>query len=77
MASTFISTFTISCPCGCGETLTASDAGFTSTTVSVEACTKVRAMGIVSTTIRKSEAYRLTVPTTVVSHRDGLVAFAA
>jgi len=72
-----LSHFSISCPCRCGEVVEAGDAGFSATTVTVEACTKVRAMGIVSTTIRKSEAYSLAVPTTVVSHRDGLVGFAA
>lgn len=70
-----VSAFSIACPCKCGAVVTASDAGFTATTVSVEACPAIQARGIVSTTIRKSEAYSLAVPTTVVSHRDGQVAF--
>ena len=71
-----MSRFAISCPCKCGAVVEASDAGFTATTVSVEACPAILARGIVSTTIRKSEAYSLAVPTTGLRHRDGMVVFA-
>lgn len=50
-------TFTIACPCGCGQRVEAADAGFAATTVTVAACDRQRAAGIASTTMRKSVAY--------------------
>jgi hypothetical protein len=52
-----MTTFTIACPCGCGETLTARDAGFTATSVEVDACSKRAGEGIASFNMRKSAAY--------------------
>jgi hypothetical protein len=63
-----LSTFSISCPCECGAAVTATDKGFAATTVKVAAC-------FGPAVIRKSDAYERTIPTTVISHRDGLVAF--
>lgn len=77
MASTpFTTTFAVSCPCGCGETVDAADAGFSATTVEVAACTARRSAGIASVTLRKSAAYSLAVPAAAMRHRDGLVVFA-
>lgn len=66
-------TFEILCPC-CGERVKAHDAGFSATTVTVDACPTQAAAGIVSLTIRKSAAYEAAAPVTTVMHRDGLVA---
>lgn len=71
--STF--SFSVLCPC-CGELVLAADAGFSATTVEVEACSARRAVGMVSVTMRKSAAYAAAPPATVVAHRDGLVVFA-
>lgn len=72
--------FTITCPCACGATVEARDAGFSATTVEVDTCAKLRSVGEpglapVAVTIAKSLAYSLAVPATTVAHRDGLVAF--
>lgn len=70
--------FHIYCPCGCLDTVEARDAGFAATTVEVTACAKLRAEGVVSTTIRKSRALALASmasrPTSL--HPDALVVFA-
>lgn len=66
--------FSIVCPC-CGSVVTASDAGFSATTVEVKACPTGQAAGIVSRTMRKSAAYAAAAPVTVLAHRDGLVSF--
>lgn len=66
--------FSIVCPC-CGSVVTASDAGFSATTVTVAACPTQAAAGIASTTMRKSAAYAAATPVTVLAHRDGLVSF--
>lgn len=50
-------TFTITCPCGCGEAVEARDAGFTATSVDVVACKRRRAQGVASVEMRKSVAY--------------------
>lgn len=68
--------FFVSCPCGCGEHVAASDAGFAATTVKVAACSKWAANGIRSSVLRKSWAYSNAVPVTGVQHVDGLVVFA-
>lgn len=75
MSTTPVVSFPVRCSCLCGETVTAYDEGFSSTTVEVDACSTLRARGIVSVTVRKSAAYAAAVPTSAVRHRDGLVAF--
>lgn len=67
-----VSYFSVSCPCGCGESVTATDEGFTATTVTVEGCST---SGIRSAVVRKSWAYSHAVPVTALRHRDGLVVF--
>ena len=46
--------FSVTCPCGSGHTVEASDAGFSATTVTVAACQICRTAGIVSREMRKS-----------------------
>lgn len=48
----------VACPC-CGETVTLTAGGFATTTAEIEACSFRRAEGVVSYTIRKSEALAL------------------
>lgn len=69
-----MATFTVLCPC-CGSAVSASDAGFSATTVEIAACPTGQAAGIVSRTMRKSAAYAAAAPVTVLAHRDGLVSF--
>ena len=66
--------FNIFCPC-CGQQVVARDAGFSATTVTVEACSTQRAAGVVSWECRKSVAYAAIVPQPVLRHRDGFVSF--
>ena len=69
-------TFLVECPCGCGISVPAHDAGFSATTVEIDACPKWAANGIVTSTVRKSWAYSHEVPTAAAwQHRDGLVTF--
>jgi hypothetical protein len=70
-----MTTFSVSCPCGCGEVVTATDEGFSATSCEVTACAKRRASGVVSDTMRKSVAYGLCTGLHSVAHKDGLVAF--
>lgn len=67
-----MSKFFVSCPCGCGEAVEASDAGFSATTVRVNCCERSE---LARVTVRKSWAYANAVPTTGVAHRDGSVVF--
>lgn len=70
------STLLVTCPCGCGTAVKAHDAGFSATTVEVEACPMWAANGIRTSTLRKSWAYSHAVPVSAgVQHRDGLVVF--
>lgn len=72
-----MSSFSVTCPCGCDEVVAAHDAGFTATSVEVDACPSCSANGIVSREMRKSWAYANAVPaSTGLQHRDGLVVFA-
>lgn len=64
-------TFQITCNCGCGEAVTATDAGFSATTVEVTACSSLKAQGIASTNWRKSSL--AIVSDVVETHRDALV----
>lgn len=69
-------TFTAICPCGCGDTVTATDEGFHATTVRVELCPTQRATApafIAGADIRKSAVVQAVAPT--LRHRDGLVTF--
>lgn len=66
--------FSIVCSC-CGTVVSASDTGFTATTVSVAACPTQRAAGIVAVTMRKGAAYGAAAPVTELRHSDGLVSF--
>lgn len=69
-------TFSITCPCGCGSVVEASSKGFSATSCEVVACESLRKDGIVSTTIRKTEAYSLFVSDeAILRHKDGLVSF--
>lgn len=75
-----VSTFSISCPCQCGQIVEARDAGFTATTVEIDTCQKWQSVsgGILAplaVEIRKSLAYSLTKPAATLTHCDGLVAF--
>lgn len=77
-----VSTFSISCPCQCGAVVEARDAGFSATTVEIDTCEAWRAVSggyhaPMAIEVRKSVAYSQAVPTTVISHRDGLVSFSA
>lgn len=52
--------FTISCPCGCGTAVIATDAGFTATEVTVnEPCQRMRDGAVASYTLRKSVSLML------------------
>jgi hypothetical protein len=69
-----IMSFSIYCPCGCGEILDAHDEGFSACTVTVPACSLRREAGVISVEIRKSQGYALAVPQAAGwTHRDGLV----
>lgn len=71
-----VSTFAVSCPCGCGEAVEARDAGFSATTVEVVACSKWAANGITTSVVRKSWAFSHAVTTeSAWQHVDGLVVF--
>lgn len=50
-------TFQVSCPCECGEEVTATDEGFQATSVEVAACSTASARGVASWTLRKTAAY--------------------
>ena len=71
-----MSSFTVSCPCGCGEHVAAHDAGWGATTITVDACPAVCAAGIVSREMRKSWGLEHAVVAPSLAHRDGLVVFA-
>lgn len=75
MAASTSSTFQVTCPCGCGDIVTARDAGFSATTVDIVACNTLIERGFVLVTIRKSRAIELAAPNAhaPVRHRDGLV----
>ena len=70
-----MTTFTITCPCGCGSLLTAHDAGFSATVVTMDACPTRAAAGVVSFSVRKSDAYAAAVPASSLRQVDGLVSF--
>jgi len=68
-------TFTAICSC-CGEEVEATDAGFTATSVTIAACSRLRAAGIVSSTCRKTDGYAMAKPQPgALRHSDGLVSF--
>lgn len=71
-----MSSFIVSCPCGCGEPVAAHDAGWGATTITVDACADGREAGIVSREMRKSWGLEHAVVAPSLAHRDGLVAFA-
>ncbi len=70
-----MSHFSVSCPCGSGHAVEASDAGFSAVTITVAACTECSASGIISREMRKSYGISAYVHTPAVSHKDGLVVF--
>lgn len=75
-----MNTFKILCPCQCGETVEARDAGFAATTVEIDTCPAWRAVSGGSLApcaieIRKSVAYSQAAPAGGLRHRDGLVVF--
>jgi hypothetical protein len=71
-----VSNFSVTCPCGSGHVVEASDAGFSAVTITVAACGSCREAGIVSREMRKSYGVSAYVSTPAVRHADGLVAFA-
>lgn len=72
-----MSTFSVYCPCGSGQITTAHDAGFAATEVQVDRCPACPGPSyIAGYGMRKSWAVANSAPTTVVSHRTGLVEFA-
>ena len=67
--------FDVTCPCGCDEIVSATTKDFQSTTITVKACSKWAANGIVSSKLPKSYAITHAAPVSVgVCHTDGLVA---
>ena len=66
--------FSVTCPCGCDEILSATTKDFQSTTITVEACSKWAANGIKSSTLPKSYAVTHAADVVVgMRHVDGLV----
>jgi len=70
-----MATFSVTCPCGSGHVVTASDAGFSATTITVDGCSVCRQSGIVSREMRKSWGLANEVSSSVLVPNDGLVAF--
>jgi hypothetical protein len=73
---TSVSRFSVTCPCGSGLVVEASDAGFSATTITVAACPTCRESGIVAREMRKSYGIEAYVSIPSMQHRDGLVVFA-
>ena len=63
--------FSVTCPCGSGHTVEASDAGFSATTVTVAACQICRTAGIVSREMRKSYGVEHYVSVPSLQHSNG------
>lgn len=69
--------FPVTCPLCVTRAATATDSGFSSTSVAVVPCGSCRdRYGVLSVTIRKSRSIELAIPVSSVVHRDGLFVFA-